>query len=50
MIFSEKQDAFALGMIMYEALFDCKLFNYNIPKYKEVYAAKKISERFFFTP
>jgi hypothetical protein len=50
MIFSEKQDAFALGIIMYEILFNCKPFNLNIQKYKEIYANRKISERFFVVP
>lgn len=50
MEYTEKQDAFAFGMIMYEVFFNCRPFNLSIQKYKEVYYEKKISERLFVTP
>lgn len=50
MMFSEKQDSFAFGMIIYEAFFDSKMFNFNIQKYREVYSTKTVTQRLLFSP
>lgn len=42
-MYTEKQDSFAFGMIMYEVLFGSKALHFNIKKYKEIYASRQIS-------
>lgn len=50
MMFSEKQDVFAFGMIIYEVIFNCKPFNFNMKKCKEIYLNRHIQDRVFTIP
>ena len=44
---TERQDVFALGMIIHEVIFKCKPFIFSPKKCKEVYLNRNISDRFF---
>jgi len=41
---------FGFGMMMFENLFEDKMFHFSTSKFKEVYAKREVLQRLFLAP
>ena len=48
-LYSQKQDVYALGIIISEVFFESKIFQFNNFKLQEIYFKKLIYERYFLS-